>query len=49
MMYKIINENYAPFFQEELLANINNNPYNTRQNNVFVQPFPKVNCVKINF
>ena len=49
IMYKIINENYAPFLQNDLFTHVNTNPYNTRQNNMFVQPFPRVNCVKINF
>ena len=49
VMYKIINENYAPFLHNDLLTHVNTNPYNTRQNHMFVQPFPRVNCIKINF
>ena len=49
ILYKIINENYAPFLLNEIMAYVNPSPYNTRQNNDFVEPFPRVNCVKINF
>jgi hypothetical protein len=48
-MYKIINENYAPFLFDRLIPLINPNPYNTRLDNIFVRPFPRVNAVKMNF
>ena len=49
IMYKIINEEYAPFLYDQLIPLLNHNPYNTRQNDIFVRPFPRVKAVKINF
>jgi hypothetical protein len=49
IMYKIINEGYAPFIYDKLIPLLNSNPYNTRQNDIFIRPFPRVNAVKTNF
>ena len=49
IVYKVIHENYANFLLNELLPLTNNCPYNIRNNNVFVTPFPRVNSIKLNF
>jgi hypothetical protein len=49
IMYKILHENYAPFLLENLIPLLNANPYNTRQDNIFIRPFPRVTAVKFSF
>lgn len=49
IMHKILCDSYAPFLHERLLSLINPNTYNTRLNNVFIRPFPRVKAVKMNF
>lgn len=48
-VYKVLNENYAPFIFDELMSLTNENHYNLRHQNSFVTPFPRVNTIKVNF
>ena len=50
-MYKIINENYAPFILERLntLTHERRTERDTRSDIVYSVPFPRVNTVKVNF
>ena len=48
-LYKVFNQNYAPFILERLQPVLTQNAYILRNNNLFVAPFPRVNTIKFNF
>ncbi len=48
-IFKILNENYAPFLVDFIEHYSRDHDYNTRQHDDFLLPFPRVRAVKFNF
>ncbi len=49
IMFKILNEGYAPFLSDTLNDYVREHDHNTRNNNQFLLPYPGICNVKINF
>ncbi len=49
MMYKILNEGYAPFLYDTVNDYVREHDHNTRNHSQFLLPYPGICNVKINF
>ncbi len=48
-IFKILNENYAPFLVDSIVKYSREHDYNTRRHKDFLLPFPMVRAVKFKF